>query len=106
MPYPLGGTVTMIRQLTILILLLVLPHRLAVSEDDPRWTTTRSLRDGSLVVMHWVGVYEGRATVYKLAFPAADSEPREIELLGQPVFDAEDRFVALPYCADDGCVAE
>ncbi len=67
------------------------------------WQTKVNLRDGS-VVLHWQGVYEGKDTVVRIDIQHRGQRLVSIDVEGQPVFNATKTYVALPYCADDGCV--
>ena len=71
--------------------------------EEREWSTTRAISNGEQVKLNWVGVYEGRDTVYKITFAERRMAPGELKVVGQPVFSPSSRYAAFPYCADDGC---
>jgi hypothetical protein len=91
---------------SVSILLLALGYVVVAGPQDvhPReWQTQVKLRDGA-AVLHWQGVYEGKETVVRIDIRHRRQRPVSIDVEGQPVFNATTTYVALPYCANDGCV--
>ena len=69
------------------------------------WQTKVSNRDGD-ISLHWTHVYEGNDTVYRIDITPKGGPTTSVQVEGQPVFNSDNTLVALPYCADDGCLAE
>jgi hypothetical protein len=89
-------------------LILLLGYTLAFSEPvkPPNWVTTVHLPNNTIAILTWTSVYEGQNSVEKIVI---ESNSKTIEIFSgyaQPVFNIDNSFVALPYCADDGCEIE
>ena len=67
------------------------------------WTTQERLSNGDLLTLYWVGVYEGKDTVYKIAKSQKILHLGENNAAGQPITNIDHNLIAFPYCADDGC---
>jgi len=76
----------------------------ALSSDNPTWTSKISIAKDRYIVFHWVSVYEGQATVFKVEVFQGQERAGQFNVEGQPVFNHNKSLVAFPYCADDGCV--
>ncbi|HEX9262580.1 MAG TPA: hypothetical protein VF893_08655 [Candidatus Bathyarchaeia archaeon] len=85
---------------TSIILCLAITSSYAV---DRTWTTQETLKDGSKIDLYWVGVYEGRDTVYQIKIGDKLIHLGDQDAAGQPIFNLKHNLIALPYCADDGC---
>jgi len=88
-----------------IFLLLSLP---LLAEEDRRWQSTIALPGNKQAVLYWIAVYEGFESVEAIRVVELPSKSllREFKALGQPTFSKDNRLVALPYCAHDGCQEE
>ncbi len=69
------------------------------------WESKEIISNGSTVIFHWVGVYEGLDTVYKITNNNKILDLGAKNAAGQPNFNKNHSYLALPYCADDGCLS-
>ena len=74
-----------------------------VEANDKRWNTRIKLNTDHSAILNWVQVYEGKETVEKITVFKGKKALKTFEVFGQPVFSENQNYVALPYCADDGC---
>ena len=83
-----------------LILLALLTN---VEANDKRWDTRIELNTDHSAILNWVQVYEGKETVEKITVLKGKRALKTFTVFGQPVFNKNKNYIALPYCADDGC---
>ena len=88
---------------TFLVFLCLIINDVAIAEEV-EWRTNIRLDSGENLFLHWVGVYEGRNTVYKIVLGDREFHLGRLNAAGQPLLDEQKRYIALPYCADDGCL--
>jgi len=86
-----------------LIALVILVAANEITASSYETTTEMELHDGNQAKLYWRQVYEGFTTLYKMEIGIIEINLTEHNAIGQPVFDPTNRFIALPYCADDGC---
>jgi hypothetical protein len=86
--------------LSFIIFCFIIP---TASAGEHTWTTQKKLAGGEVLVLHWVGVYEGFNTVYKVALGKHEIHLGKLDASGQPVMNHRHNLIALPYCAHDGC---
>ena len=70
----------------------------------PTWTTQETLPDGNRIILYWTGVYEGLDSLYQIKIGDNIIDLGKQKAAGQPVFNLKHNLIALPYCADDGCM--
>ena len=85
-----------------LLIIFLLVSNSAIAEER-EWETNVKLDASTTLTLHWVGVYEGRDTVYKITLNDDDFHLGKNDAVGQPVLNKQKTYIALPYCADDGC---
>jgi len=92
---------TVNKSIWILSLLLLVGASAIAGERE--WQSTLKLDDGRSLILHWAGVHEGRDTVYQITLDGYEFHLGKKNAAGQPLLNKQKTFIALPYCADDGC---
>ncbi len=95
----------MLKQSLRLFITLILAISSAYAADR-KWTTQEILPDGNKIVLFWTAVYEGRDTLYQVKVGDKLIHLGKKDAAGQPVLNLKHNLIALPYCADDGCISK
>ena len=85
------------------LFLILLAFITTVQANDKRWNTRVEINTNHSAILNWVQVYEGNETVEKITVLKGKKILKKYTVFGQPVFNDKNNYVALPYCADDGC---
>lgn len=93
------------RNSIFILILLSIFASLPTLAGERKWTTQEKLHNGDSLVLYWAGVYEGSDTVYKITKGNKILDLGKRNAAGQPTLNLKHNFIALPYCADDGCLS-
>ena len=87
----------------VLALLLII-EAIGLSASTSKSITQVELPNGNVAKLYWEQKYEGYNTLHRIDSEYTVIDLKKLDAAGQPEFDAKSRFLALPYCAHDGCL--